>query len=257
MWCRYTRNFLPTFQLWKRQCLLVLQLCRPASWQTSVVFFFVLLCHRTAGVLVFKSPIRCTTRISRCTWYIKHTRANFPCSVSPQFGILSVPERSELEWSRRVLFRRGTVRYWYPLRCRAIDLGKPPQAGVIFTIVYGTVRVMLSASCEFDQCCWCSVLQAALYLYDVMIGPKWKGGMDMQVDDRTLLIFCGRSDSYLGRTCWAFLRSYFLVFLVFFCRTAVFSSFFSCVRCICCCVPRPNKKQFVLIIFDSIIINSH
>ena len=43
---------------------------------------------------------------------------------------VSVPERS-LETSRRELSEDVIVRYWHPLGCRAIDLGKPPQGRVI------------------------------------------------------------------------------------------------------------------------------
>ena len=34
--------------------------------------------------------------------------------------------------------RRRMLRYGHLLGCRAIELGKPPQAGVIYTAVYGT-----------------------------------------------------------------------------------------------------------------------
>ena len=37
-------------------------------------------------------------------------------------------------------FRKRIVRYWHPLGCRAIELGKPPpQGGVIYTVVYKTL----------------------------------------------------------------------------------------------------------------------
>ena len=67
-------------------------------------------------------------RTRRCI--ITHPCADFPCSISPQLerdrcqkvgvGIIS-PKA----------FRRRIVRYWHPLGCRAIGLGKPPQGEVI------------------------------------------------------------------------------------------------------------------------------
>ena len=52
---------------------------------------------------------------------------------------MSVPKRSALETSRWKLSERRTVRCWHPLGCRAIELGKPPHGGVIYTVVDGTL----------------------------------------------------------------------------------------------------------------------
>ena len=40
-------------------------------------------------------------------------------------------------------FRRRVVRYWHPLGCRAIELGRPPREGVMYTVVpYDSVVVV-------------------------------------------------------------------------------------------------------------------
>ena len=36
-------------------------------------------------------------------------------------------------------FRRRVAQYGHPLGCRTIELGKPPQGGVTYTVVYGTL----------------------------------------------------------------------------------------------------------------------
>ena len=53
-----------------------------------------------------------------------------------------MPKCSALETSRRELSEDRIVRCWRPLGCRAVELGKPPQEGVIYTVVYGSRRLI-------------------------------------------------------------------------------------------------------------------
>ena len=66
---------------------------------------------------------------------VRHTRpwADFPWSPYPH---LEYSPSVVGNISRRA-FRRRIVRYWHPLGCRAIELGKPPQGGVMHTVVPG------------------------------------------------------------------------------------------------------------------------
>ena len=51
-------------------------------------------------------------------------------------GILWVPQRSALEPSRRELSEDVSFGIGTPLGFRAIERGKPPQGGVVYTVVY-------------------------------------------------------------------------------------------------------------------------
>ena len=52
-------------------------------------------------------------------------------------------------------FRRRIVWYWHPLGCRATELGKRPQGGVIYTVVYGYSALYPGISCTAEYCCQC------------------------------------------------------------------------------------------------------
>ena len=58
-------------------------------------------------------------------------------------GKVPVPNRPALETSRRELSEDvwfGMRHDRHPLGCRAIELGKPLQRGVTYTVVHGTLR---------------------------------------------------------------------------------------------------------------------
>ena len=57
--------------------------------------------------------------------------------VSTVVGIVSEPKMVGVRNISSRAFRRHIVRYWHPLGCRAIGLAKPPQGGVMYTVVYG------------------------------------------------------------------------------------------------------------------------
>ena len=50
-------------------------------------------------------------------------------------SVMSTPKRSALESRRELSENARIVRYWYPLGCRALELGKQPQGNVIYTVV--------------------------------------------------------------------------------------------------------------------------
>ena len=75
-------------------------------------------------------------RVRRCTPHpsapIFHARYLHNCNSvrAKKVGVEIISPRA---------FRRRIVRYWHwhPLGCRAIGLGKPPQGGMMYTVVYG------------------------------------------------------------------------------------------------------------------------
>ena len=59
-------------------------------------------------------------------------------STAGAVGIMLVPKRSALKTCCRDFSEDvGIVRYCYLLGFQAIELGKPPQGGVIYTVVHG------------------------------------------------------------------------------------------------------------------------
>ena len=60
-------------------------------------------------------------------------------------GVVSVPKKVGVGKISPSAFRRRIVREWHPLGCRAIELGKPPQEGVIYTMSYTVARVLWEA----------------------------------------------------------------------------------------------------------------
>ena len=57
--------------------------------------------------------------------------------ISTAVGIVSVPKEIGVGNISPRAFRRRIVRYWHPLGCRAIELGKPPQGVCDVTAAYG------------------------------------------------------------------------------------------------------------------------
>ena len=70
------------------------------------------------------------TPLGRC-FHARYLHSSWTSAGAKNVGVGNISPRA---------FRRRIVRYWNPLGCRAIDLGKPPQGGVIHTVlrVYGT-----------------------------------------------------------------------------------------------------------------------
>ena len=79
---------------------------------------------------------------------IYHTRLGrfSMVDVISTVGIVPVPTKVGAGNISPRAFRRRTVRYWHPLGCRGIDLGKPPQGGVIYCTQYTVHVAVCSAS---------------------------------------------------------------------------------------------------------------
>ena len=76
-------------------------------------------------------------RVRRCVSHYYTPLGRFSMlDISPA-GKVSMPKRASVGSILSRAFRRRMVRYWHRFGCRAIDLGKPPQGGVMYTLVYG------------------------------------------------------------------------------------------------------------------------
>ena len=109
---------------------------------------------------------------SVCTRFITKPWADFPCSLSPLqstvVGIVSVPKKDRRWNISSRAFGRRIVRYWHPLACRGIELGKiAPVGGGIYTgvcvsfpkpltlgasIRYGCSRLLLTVHRSSGRC---------------------------------------------------------------------------------------------------------
>ena len=70
------------------------------------------------------------------TVYITSRWADLPMVGITSAAILSVPKRSSLETSHRENPKTCRSGLAYPLGSREIELGKPPERGVIYIVVY-------------------------------------------------------------------------------------------------------------------------
>ena len=84
---------------------------------------------------IISNETACTYRVRRqCMSHppgpIFHARYLHSCNSvgAEKVGVVNISWRA---------FRRRVVRYWHPLRCRAVELGKPPQECVIYTVLHG------------------------------------------------------------------------------------------------------------------------